>query len=167
RDIAVVGELLAPFAEQHDVRGSGHLHALRDEPGETELGRLVRVGMEVAAPGVGPRQLGRQQQGAPAGGHCSQNVAVDVHSGSPSGRATTASTTAYSRPRFSYRPTTVPVPVSSVPASPRRWETSRCEVWSRGRVATVRNSRIARLAATGGYRAPRRRVGWSTPADAQ
>ena len=56
-DLAVREELVAPRVEQHAVRGSGGLHALRDESGQRELGRQRRIGVEVAAPRVRAHQL--------------------------------------------------------------------------------------------------------------
>src|SRR4029453_491361 len=48
-DLAVREEVLAPFVEEHAIGGAGDLHTLRDEPGEPELGRLVRLRVEVAS----------------------------------------------------------------------------------------------------------------------
>ena len=105
-ELAVLEELLAPLVEKETVRRTAHLESLRHR---ARRGRPRRAssGSEWKFPGASTpwsssavtwrlRVRGRSLDG-------SQNVAVDDHRRSPSGRATSASTTAYCRPRFSNR----------------------------------------------------------------
>ncbi len=113
-DLAVREEFLAPRVEEQPVGRSRDLRALRDQPGEPELGRGRRVGVVVAAARVRAHQLLGDHQAAfkafahdgsdPGDGvEAGVKVTSEYHTGS-SGRAvvaTAAARSTYRRPRLS------------------------------------------------------------------